>query len=119
MHQRPRCERENGEVFVNVAQRKHGGSEGGMLASSQVTAEALALCTAPSAEAFHLGNCINPHRAIHSTLARETRAITVQLYALVSLPGCVENEWEVKGNKDGELKQTFKSLHCVRTGCHI
>lgn len=103
------------EVFCfKAAQRKQGGSKGGMLASSQVTAEVLALCP-PSAEAFHLGNCIYPHKAIHSILGRETRAITVELYTLVSLALSDEKEWEEKGNKDGEAKQKLKLLRRILT----
>jgi len=69
------------ELFLG---RGKGGRDVGILSGNS---------RSPSAEAFHLGNCIILHRAIHSTLARETRALQWSFTHSVSLTLADEKEW--------------------------
>lgn len=86
IHQRPRCERENREGFFILP---WGRGDVGILSGNSRSPGS----RSPSAEAFHLGNCIILHRAIHSTLARETRALQWSFTHSVSLTLADKKEW--------------------------
>lgn len=106
-----------GRVFFS-AQRKKGGRDVGILSGNSRSPGS----RSPSVEAFHLGNCIILHRAIHSTLARETRALQWRFTHSVSLTLADEKEWAYERDgwrsKAKVSKKDIKSTYSVITRHH-